>query len=58
VQRYRARVSEPLLDRIDLHVEVSRLSFDEMNGAKGDAVRLCVSVLLQRVIFRCSAMAR
>ncbi len=30
VSRYRARVSGPLLDRIDLHVEVPRLPFREM----------------------------
>lgn len=30
VQRYLARVSGPLLDRIDLHVEVTPVGFDEM----------------------------
>jgi magnesium chelatase family protein len=45
VQRYRARVSGPLLDRIDLHVEVPRLSFDEMNGPKGE----CSAVVHERV---------
>lgn len=30
IQRYRARVSGPLLDRIDLHVSVSRLSPEEL----------------------------
>jgi magnesium chelatase family protein len=33
VMRYRARVSGPLLDRIDLHVEVPRLPPDEMESA-------------------------
>ena len=37
VQRYRNRISGPLLDRIDMHVEVPRLSFNEMQGAKGEA---------------------
>ncbi len=32
VQKYRARISGPLLDRIDLHVEVPALSFREMSG--------------------------
>jgi magnesium chelatase family protein len=36
VQRYRNRISGPLLDRIDMHVEVLRLSFDEMQGEKGE----------------------
>ena len=30
VQKYLSRVSGPLLDRIDLHVEVPRLKFNEM----------------------------
>ena len=32
VQRYRARISGPLLDRIDLHVEVARLPQAEMTN--------------------------
>ncbi len=36
VLRYRNRVSGPLLDRIDMHVEVPRLSFVEMQGSKGE----------------------
>lgn len=40
VQRYRNRISGPLLDRIDMYVEVPRLSFDDMQGAKGEASSL------------------
>jgi magnesium chelatase family protein len=36
VQRYRNRISGPLLDRIDLHMEVPRLSFAEMQGKKSE----------------------
>jgi magnesium chelatase family protein len=32
VQRYLGKLSGPLLDRIDLHVTVSRVSFDELVG--------------------------
>jgi len=32
VLRYRKRVSGPLLDRIDLHLEVPRLKFDDLAG--------------------------
>jgi magnesium chelatase family protein len=45
VQRYRNRISGPLLDRIDMHVEVPRLSFDVMQGAKGE----CSEVVRERV---------
>lgn len=34
VQRYLNKVSGPLLDRIDLHVEVTPVSFDEMTGTR------------------------
>jgi magnesium chelatase family protein len=34
VQRYLSRISGPLLDRIDLHVEVVPVSFDEMTARK------------------------
>jgi magnesium chelatase family protein len=35
IQRYRAKISGPLLDRIDLHVEVPSVSYKELAG-KGD----------------------
>ncbi len=38
VTRYQKRISGPLLDRIDIHVEVPRVSFDEIAGARsGDS---------------------
>ncbi len=36
VQRYRARVSGPLLDRIDLHVEMPRLPWRELEQEVGE----------------------
>ena len=37
VARYRTRISGPLLDRIDLHVEVPRVDVDQLNApAVGD----------------------
>jgi len=36
LRSYRARVSGPLLDRIDLHVEVPALPYEEMAGAPGE----------------------
>jgi magnesium chelatase family protein len=37
VHSYRARISGPLLDRIDLQVEVPALSYAELSGAPGEA---------------------
>jgi magnesium chelatase family protein len=35
VQRYLSRISGPLLDRIDLHVEVTPVPFDELSRERG-----------------------
>ncbi len=37
VERYRSRISGPLLDRIDMHVEVPALSLQELKGPPGEA---------------------
>jgi magnesium chelatase family protein len=46
VQRYLSKVSGPLLDRIDLHVEVVPVSFDEMTANRtvesSDSIRMRV----------------
>lgn len=34
IQRYRARISGPLLDRIDIHIEAPALSISELRSAK------------------------
>ena len=36
VERYRSRISGPLLDRIDLHVEVPSVTLDDMRGRRGE----------------------
>jgi magnesium chelatase family protein len=51
VQRYRNRISGPFLDRIDLQIEVPRLSCRELDGAKGEtstAVRCRVNRARER----------
>ncbi|MBQ3892761.1 MAG: YifB family Mg chelatase-like AAA ATPase [Mailhella sp.] len=35
IARYRARLSGPLLDRIDLHIEVPAVSYDELRAQQG-----------------------
>jgi len=40
VQRYRGRISGPLLDRIDMQVEMPRISFENIQGPKGESSAL------------------
>ncbi len=52
IQSYLRRLSGPLLDRIDIHIEVPRLREDELlgqpDGEPSDAVRARVSVARER----------
>jgi magnesium chelatase family protein len=36
IERYRARISGPLLDRVDLHADVPALSYAELSGPPGE----------------------
>jgi len=36
LQRYQTRLSGPLLDRIDLHIEVPRVSYKELTDTRAD----------------------
>lgn len=54
VKRYRAKISGPLLDRLDLHVEVPRVPAEELRAERSRfecsaevAVRVCVARELQ-----------
>ncbi len=49
ILRYRSRVSGPLLDRIDMHLEVSRLSHQQINQGQND-YRHSSKEIRQRVI--------
>ncbi|MGF6376276.1 magnesium chelatase family protein [Clostridiales Family XIII bacterium PM5-7] len=37
IERYKAKISGPILDRIDLHLNLQPLSFDELNGEITDS---------------------
>ncbi len=64
VQRYRARVSGPLLDRIDLHVEVAPLPATELHAGpapgaeKSDTVRRRVIAAMDCQRERCGRLNR
>jgi magnesium chelatase family protein len=53
IQRYRSRVSGPLLDRIDLHVQVSRLTPRELLAP---AIVAEASTVVQKRVYRCRAL--
>lgn len=57
VRRYRARLSGPLLDRIDLHIEVPRLPYQALRGGGGEessmTVRRRVVAARERQLARC-----
>ncbi len=42
IQRYMSRLSGPLLDRIDIHVEVSAISYAEMNKKQSGETSACI----------------
>lgn len=47
IDRYLQRISGPLLDRIDVHVEVSPVDYDEISGEIGGE---CSADILRRVL--------
>ncbi len=47
IDRYLQRISGPLLDRIDVHVEVSPVDYDEISGVLGGE---CSADILRRVL--------
>lgn len=61
IQRYTARVSGPLLDRIDIHVEVPPASYTERSGPPDDetsvVIRARVNVAHERQHARFDGMA-
>ena len=48
IQRYLAKISGPLLDRIDLHIEVPAVPFQELRGGDGGATSADIAARVQR----------
>jgi magnesium chelatase family protein len=61
IERYRARLSGPLLDRIDLHFSVPAIDFDDLEmgppGESSDVVRTRVTIARQRQLERFADIA-
>jgi magnesium chelatase family protein len=60
VERYRARISGPLLDRIDLHVEVPAVGLAELRSAPGEttaAVAARVAAARERQVERLGSLS-
>ncbi|MCF8004786.1 MAG: YifB family Mg chelatase-like AAA ATPase, partial [Chromatiaceae bacterium] len=58
VSRYRARLSGPLLDRIDLHVEVPRLAAEQLHSAEPTTAESSATVKQRVEAARALAMVR
>lgn len=50
VLRYRQKISGPILDRIDIQIEVPRIPYDELSGAAESSSEMLKRVLLARKI--------
>jgi magnesium chelatase family protein len=48
VERYRARVSGPLLDRIDIHLEVPAVAYQDLVGARQEEASAAIRVRVER----------
>lgn len=58
VMRYRARVSGPLLDRIDMHLDVPRVSHEVLRKGTPEGEETSASIRLRVVAARNRALAR
>jgi predicted ATPase with chaperone activity len=47
VTRYQKRISGPLLDRIDIHIEVPRVDYEELNGDRVGKSSECIRARVQ-----------
>ena len=59
IERYRRKISGPLLDRIDVYVEVPRVPYAELDGPPGEAsaiVRKRVTIAQERQRKRCKSL--
>jgi magnesium chelatase family protein len=48
VQRYQGRISGPLMDRIDIHVDVRRVPFEKLAGLEGGESSATIRARVER----------
>jgi magnesium chelatase family protein len=62
IQKYRSRVSGPLMDRIDIHIEVPSLKYDELSrkepGEPSERIRARANRARERQLSRFSGLKR
>ena len=63
VNKYMAKLSGPLLDRIDMHIEVDNVTYDDIKGAEGEdsasiRVRVARAQEIQAARFKNTAILR
>ena len=58
IQRYRARVSGPLLDRIDMHLDVPRISHEILRRGLPEGEETSAAIRKRAAAARCRALTR
>ena len=59
VTKYQKRISGPLLDRIDIHIEVPRVDYDKLSGDRvGRPAQQFARLCRQHVIYKISVSQR
>ena len=58
IQRYRARISGPLLDRIDMHIEVPRVSHEVLHKGSPEGEESSEQIRLRVIAARDKALSR
>lgn len=54
MNKYQKRISDPLLDRIDIHIEVPRIDYEKLSGDRvgepSDSIRTSVQAARHSVV--------
>src|SRR6185436_9517806 len=57
VTKYQKRISDPLLDRIDIHIEVPRVDYEKLSGDRvGESSEVIRSRVQGRRIYKINAL--